>query len=182
MNANQLPKTIRVALEARPTDWEVASGVTISGYGYNGQVPGPVIEAIQGVPVEIEFTNNLSEPTLIHWHGLRIPAAMDGTQATQRPVAPGETFTYRKLGFKRMLTAMAIFANQAEAVRTGLVTLPRLRTRKVIGDHRTGETGIREHPVLDRMTEINELRRHYGSSSRRNTRDIRDRRMCRRRS
>ena len=86
---------IRIALEAKPTNWEVAPGVTISGYGYNGQVPGPVIEAKQGVPLEITFTNNLSEPTLIHWHGLRIPAAMDGTQATQKPVAPGETFTYR---------------------------------------------------------------------------------------
>ena len=89
------PRTIRIALEARPTNWEVAPGITISGYGYNGQVPGPVIEAIQGVPLEIAFTNSLSEPTLIHWHGLQIPAAMDGTQATQRPVAPGETFTYR---------------------------------------------------------------------------------------
>jgi FtsP/CotA-like multicopper oxidase with cupredoxin domain len=32
---------------------------------------------------------------MIHWHGLRVPAAMDGTPATQRPVAPGETFVYR---------------------------------------------------------------------------------------
>ncbi|HEX6179127.1 MAG TPA: multicopper oxidase domain-containing protein, partial [Thermoanaerobaculia bacterium] len=88
-------EVIRVALEAKPTNWEVAPGVTIDGYGYNGQVPGPVIEAKQGVPLEITFTNNLSEPTLIHWHGLRVPAAMDGTQATQRPVAPGETFIYR---------------------------------------------------------------------------------------
>ena len=56
------------------------------GFGYNGQVPGPIIEARQGVPLEIAFTNNLPEPTLIHWHGLQIPAAMDGTQATQRPV------------------------------------------------------------------------------------------------
>jgi FtsP/CotA-like multicopper oxidase with cupredoxin domain len=47
------------------------------------------------VPLEVRFTNRLSEPTLIHWHGLRIPAAMDGTQSVQRPVQPGETFTYR---------------------------------------------------------------------------------------
>src|ERR1043166_2202684 len=86
---------IRVALEAKPTEWAVAPGVAIAGYGFNGQVPGPGIEASQGVPIEIEFKNSLPEPTLIHWHGLRIPAPMDGTQATQRPVAPGETFTYR---------------------------------------------------------------------------------------
>jgi FtsP/CotA-like multicopper oxidase with cupredoxin domain len=88
-------EVIRVVLEAKPTEWTVAAGTAISGYGYNGQVPGPTIEAKQGVPIEIKFTNSLPEPTLIHWHGLRIPAAMDGTQATQRPVAPGETFTYR---------------------------------------------------------------------------------------
>jgi FtsP/CotA-like multicopper oxidase with cupredoxin domain len=89
------PRTVRISLEAREANWEVAPGVTIAGFGYNGQVPGPTIELMQGVPVEIEFTNRLSEPTLIHWHGLRIPAAMDGTQSTQRPVQPGETFTYR---------------------------------------------------------------------------------------
>ena len=89
------PRTVRIALEARETNWEVAPGVTIAGFGYNGQVPGPTIELTQGVPVEIEFTNRLSEPTLIHWHGLRIPAAMDGTDSTQKPVEPGETFTYR---------------------------------------------------------------------------------------
>ena len=57
-------------------------------------MPGPVLEAKQGVPLEIEFTNRLPEPTVIHWHGLRIPAAMDGTEVVQRPVQPGETFAY----------------------------------------------------------------------------------------
>ncbi|HET7706847.1 MAG TPA: multicopper oxidase family protein [Thermoanaerobaculia bacterium] len=84
-----------VELEARETRWEIGGGQSVSGFGYNGQVPGPVIEATQGVPLEVRFTNRLSEPTLIHWHGLRIPAAMDGTQHVQRPVQPGETFTYR---------------------------------------------------------------------------------------
>jgi FtsP/CotA-like multicopper oxidase with cupredoxin domain len=37
----------------------------------------------------------MSEPTVLHWHGLRVPAVMDGTESVQRPVAPGETFTYR---------------------------------------------------------------------------------------
>ena len=87
--------TIRVELEARETGWQIKDGHVVQGNGYNGQVPGPVIEAKQGVPLEVRFTNKLSEPTLIHWHGLRVPASMDGTQAVQRPVQPGETFTYR---------------------------------------------------------------------------------------
>ncbi len=86
---------IRYRLEASEIEWEIARGRTVRGYGFNGQVPGPVLEAKQGVPLEIEFTNRLPEPTVIHWHGLRIPAAMDGTEVVQRPVQPGETFTYR---------------------------------------------------------------------------------------
>jgi FtsP/CotA-like multicopper oxidase with cupredoxin domain len=86
---------VRYRLEAGEVEWEFAPGRTVRGYGFNGQVPGPVLEAKQGVPLEIEFTNRLPEPTVIHWHGLRIPAAMDGTEVVQRPVQPGETFTYR---------------------------------------------------------------------------------------
>jgi FtsP/CotA-like multicopper oxidase with cupredoxin domain len=89
------PGAVHVELEARETGWEIAPGRTIAGYGYNGQVPGPVIEARQGVPLEIRFTNRLPEATLIHWHGLRVPSAMDGTDDVQPLVQPGETFTYR---------------------------------------------------------------------------------------
>jgi FtsP/CotA-like multicopper oxidase with cupredoxin domain len=79
---------VRYRLEAGDVEWQIAPGCTVRGYGFNGHVPGPVLEAKQGVPLEIEFTNRLPEPTVIHWHGLRIPAAMDGTEVVQRPVQP----------------------------------------------------------------------------------------------
>src|SRR5262249_9464918 len=41
------------------------------------------------------LVNHLPEPTIIHWHGLRVPAARDGTAAVQRLVQPGEQFEYR---------------------------------------------------------------------------------------
>ena len=88
-------EVVRYRLEAAEIEWEIGPGRTVRGYGFNGQVPGPVMEAKQGVALEIEFTNRLPEPTVIHWHGLRIPAAMDGTEIVQRPIQPGETFTYR---------------------------------------------------------------------------------------
>ncbi|MCE7987556.1 MAG: multicopper oxidase family protein [Caldilinea sp. CFX5] len=86
---------VQVALAAQETTWEYAPGRVVSGYGFNGQIPGPVIEARQGVPLAIQLTNNLPEPTIVHWHGLRVPAAMDGTEHVQQPVQPGESFTYR---------------------------------------------------------------------------------------
>ena len=48
-----------------------------------------------GDVLDVHFTNRLAEPTTIHWHGLRIPAPMDGTDMTQQPVAPGASFVYR---------------------------------------------------------------------------------------
>jgi FtsP/CotA-like multicopper oxidase with cupredoxin domain len=88
-------RTIEVALEARETDWEVAPGWNVRGYGFNGQVPGPSIEAQVGDTLVVELRNGLAEPTTIHWHGLRVPAEMDGTEAVQPAVGPGQAFEYR---------------------------------------------------------------------------------------
>jgi FtsP/CotA-like multicopper oxidase with cupredoxin domain len=86
---------VQVALEAGEIDWEFTPGRVTRAWGFNGQVPGPTIEARVGDVLEVRLTNRLPEPTVIHWHGLRVPAAMDGTDMVQRPIAPGETFTYR---------------------------------------------------------------------------------------
>lgn len=86
---------IPIDLEAREADWEFSPGNPVRVWAYNGQVPGPVIEGQVGDVLEIRLTNRLREPTNIHWHGLRVPAAMDGTEMVQHSVAPGETFVYR---------------------------------------------------------------------------------------
>jgi FtsP/CotA-like multicopper oxidase with cupredoxin domain len=88
-------RIVQVDLTAREVDWEFVPGRTTRAWTFNGQVPGPVIEARVGDVLEIRLTNGLAEPTTIHWHGLRIPAAMDGTDMVQHPVSAGETFTYR---------------------------------------------------------------------------------------
>lgn len=67
----------------------------INAWGYNGSVIGPTIECVEGDRVRIHVTNNLSEATTVHWHGLHIPIEMDGvTGISQDPIEPGETFTY----------------------------------------------------------------------------------------
>jgi FtsP/CotA-like multicopper oxidase with cupredoxin domain len=86
---------VPVELDAREMDWQFRAGRRTRAWGFNGQVPGPTIEARLGDVVEIRLTNRLDEPTAIHWHGLRVPAAMDGTEMVQRPVLPGQTFVYR---------------------------------------------------------------------------------------
>lgn len=62
---------------------------------YNGSVPGPAIRVSQGERVRIHVENGLREDTTVHWHGVRLPNAMDGVpHLTQKPIAPGERFTY----------------------------------------------------------------------------------------
>ncbi|WP_299473584.1 multicopper oxidase family protein [uncultured Roseibium sp.] len=62
---------------------------------YNHQLPGPEIRVKQGDRVKVRFTNKLSEPTSVHWHGIRIENAMDGVAGlTQPAVQPGESFDY----------------------------------------------------------------------------------------
>src|SRR5204862_2177947 len=86
---------VAVNFEAREFEWTIAPGATMKGWGFNGQVPGPTIEARVGDVLEVRFTNRLAEATTLHWHGLRIPASMDGTDMVQSPVKPGESFIYR---------------------------------------------------------------------------------------
>ncbi len=86
-------QTIRLIAEIKP--WTVAPGITVQAWTYNGTVPGPTIHVRQGDRVRVIFTNRLPEPTTVHWHGLDVPAAMDGVPGmSQPPVMPGETFVY----------------------------------------------------------------------------------------
>lgn len=64
-------------------------------WAYNGQVPGPELRLTRGDRLAVELVNDLEESTSIHWHGLRLPHAMDGVpHLTQDPVEPGERFEY----------------------------------------------------------------------------------------
>ena len=67
----------------------------IHGWGYNGSIIGPTIEAVEGDTVRILVENRLSEPTTVHWHGIHLPIEMDGVPGfSQKPIEPGQTFTY----------------------------------------------------------------------------------------
>jgi FtsP/CotA-like multicopper oxidase with cupredoxin domain len=88
-------RVVTVELEAREADWAVAPGAVVRAWTFNGQVPGPVLEGRVGDVLEVRLTNRLPEATAVHWHGMRLPAPMDGTEMVQQLVHPGETFTYR---------------------------------------------------------------------------------------
>jgi FtsP/CotA-like multicopper oxidase with cupredoxin domain len=94
VDRNPAPDIVEIDLEARVAEVEVAPGRRVWMWTYNGVLPGPRIEARVGDRVIVHFRNALPEATTVHWHGLRIPAAMDGSLAVQDPVPPGGTFEY----------------------------------------------------------------------------------------
>lgn len=64
-------------------------------WAYSGAVPGPVLRLRQGAPFGATVENRLTENTTVHWHGIRLPNAMDGVPGlTQKPIRPGERFNY----------------------------------------------------------------------------------------
>jgi CopA family copper-resistance protein len=62
----------------------------------NGSVPAPTLRWREGDLVTLRVTNTLQEDTSIHWHGILLPANMDGVPGLSfNGIRPGETFTYR---------------------------------------------------------------------------------------
>jgi hypothetical protein len=99
-NAKTLPWTLEdgvkvFRLVAEPLRRQFAPGLEVNAWGYNGESPGPAIEAVEGDRVRIYVTNNLPTSTTVHWHGLFLPNGMDGVGGlTQPKIKPGQTFRY----------------------------------------------------------------------------------------
>jgi suppressor of ftsI len=71
------------------------NGKEIAMYGYNGEIPGPLLKVKQGSTFTVNVTNNIDLPTTIHWHGVRLQNKFDGVpDATQQAIAPGGSFQY----------------------------------------------------------------------------------------
>lgn len=93
IDENPEPGIVEVSLRAHTAVRELLPGRPVAAWAYNGTSPGPLIEANVGDRVIVHFRNDLDEPTSIHWHGLRIPADMDG--GAEGPIVdPGESFDF----------------------------------------------------------------------------------------
>jgi len=92
---NPDPGVVELNLEARLAPQSYVAGGPTMMWTYDGLVPGPLIRARVGNRVVVRFSNALPEETTIHWHGLRISAAMDGMpDHSQPPIQPGGSFVY----------------------------------------------------------------------------------------
>jgi FtsP/CotA-like multicopper oxidase with cupredoxin domain len=75
--------------------WEVSKGQFVDAMAFNGQIPGPEIRVRQGDRVKFVVQNQMDQPTIVHFHGMTVPNAMDGVPfITQPPIMPGQYWTY----------------------------------------------------------------------------------------
>ena len=73
-----------------------ASGPETAVWAFNRTVPGPVLRFAQGDELHVKVRNRLPRATTVHWHGLRVPNAMDGVpNVTQEVIPANGGFTYR---------------------------------------------------------------------------------------
>lgn len=87
-------RVVSAQLTARPIDVDLG-GRVVSSWGYDQQVPGPLVRARAGDRLQITVDNQLPQDTSVHWHGIAMSNDMDGVPGlTQAPIAPGSTFTY----------------------------------------------------------------------------------------
>ena len=68
---------------------------TVRMLAYNGSIPGPTLRVRQGSELTVEVTNEGDLEDTVHWHGLRLENAFDGTAETQAPMPIGGSFSYR---------------------------------------------------------------------------------------
>jgi len=71
-------------------------GHTFTMYGFNGEIPGPLIDVPQNATITVRFHNSIDLPSSVHWHGVRLDNRDDGVpDVTQPAVAPGSSFVYQ---------------------------------------------------------------------------------------
>ncbi|WP_144789419.1 multicopper oxidase family protein [Lysinibacillus fusiformis] len=103
---------------------EFYQGVQTETYGYNGSFLGPVIRVQSGQTVQFSTTNEMSNETTFHWHGLEIPGEGDGGPHEQ--IEPGQS---KKLTFNIRQQAATLWfhphpeGQTAEQVYKGLAGL-----------------------------------------------------------
>jgi len=98
---------VELSLTATPSEVQIFAGQPTTVWQYTGQVIkgdptnlmhldqsylGPIIRVRRHQKVRIHFENNLPARSIIHWHGLHVPARMDGHP--MYVISTGETFTY----------------------------------------------------------------------------------------
>ncbi|HEY3054353.1 MAG TPA: DUF4396 domain-containing protein [Thermoanaerobaculia bacterium] len=127
-------------LETSVIRWTILPGVTVDGYAFNGQIPGPTLRFRQGDRVRINVRNRLPESTTVHWHGLILPNIMDGAaHVTQDAIEKGGVYHYEftvvQSGTYLYHSHEHVDRQQALGLYGALIIDPAVRDTTIEADH-----------------------------------------------
>lgn len=113
-----------LTLDIAPVTVELAPDRILSTIGYNSCSPGPVLRMREGKPVTVEVINRTDTPELVHWHGLLIPAEVDGVEEQNTPFVPPQgrrsySFTPRPAGSRWYHSHAMAYADLHKGSYTG---------------------------------------------------------------
>jgi FtsP/CotA-like multicopper oxidase with cupredoxin domain len=92
---NPDPDIVETTIVAQAAGVDIGLGADVSVLTFNGTIPGPEFRLKVGDTVIVHFRNEIAHATGIHWHGIELANAADGTPLTQNMVPPGDTFLYK---------------------------------------------------------------------------------------
>ncbi|MEU9474493.1 multicopper oxidase domain-containing protein [Streptomyces sp. NPDC048191] len=103
---------------------ELAPGTTVTTTTYNGRFPGPLLRFTEGRPVVVDVHNDTGTPELLHWHGQRVPADVDGAAEEGTPDIPAHgtrrlSFTPGPAGFRFYHTHVAAHGDLTRSTYSG---------------------------------------------------------------
>jgi FtsP/CotA-like multicopper oxidase with cupredoxin domain len=112
--------TLRIA----PVTVELAPERVLSTIGYNGVSPGPILRMKEGKPITVDVINSTDVPELVHWHGLLVPAEVDGVEEEATPFVPPQgrrryQFTPRPAGSRWYHSHAMAFSDLHKGSYTG---------------------------------------------------------------
>ncbi|MBX3136195.1 multicopper oxidase domain-containing protein [Candidatus Obscuribacterales bacterium] len=138
-------------LFARESDWETASGSTVRCLTYNGKIPGPAINVVEGDFVRVVLHNQMKTPTSLQFHGIIVPHSVGGLPRTGAGlVPPGQSFVFQFIA-KQPGTfwyhPQVVHPTQKQMGMFGaIVVAPKLRSRPIDKDVTLFISEIRKAP------------------------------------
>jgi FtsP/CotA-like multicopper oxidase with cupredoxin domain len=128
--------TLRIA----PASIEIAPRKIVKTIAYNGSVPGPLLRMKEGQPVTIDVFNDTGDAEIVHWHGLQIPSAVDGSMEEGTPMIPARAsarynFTPKPSGTRWYHTHVTAGRNLKRATYTGQFGFLYIEPRSEAGNY-----------------------------------------------
>ena len=135
---------IRYQLKVQSGLMQFQPGQVTSTLGYNGNYLGPTIRIKKGDEVNIEVTNSLNEDTTVHWHGMILPAKMDG--GPHQNILPGDSWHSR---YRVTQPAATLFYHSHAHGNTGQQVYRGLAGLMIIDDDESAQSGLPDDYGID---------------------------------